>query len=295
MTKVFSRFTAPRALVAYNGAGSGLGNRVRVVLGCRVLAEFERRRFFYVWPTGRQFEPTFTDLWDYSGGIRIARSVSRALARLFPYQNENASGSPGPGTGPLIRQIHTGGEIVLPPGARSWKDDFRALHPVSEIAAMVSAVHADELAGQPYVGVQIRAHPVSHQVTKDSSPVDWYARRMLQIVDAQPDTRFFVSCDVPEVFHEVVATVPNCVGITAKGPYNSLAAVRAAIADLYLLAGSGYLIGPYGSSFVHLAENLADSQLVLETARDRLIGPVDFTSLGIATDPLRPAERSTIR
>lgn len=267
---------------------------MRVVLGCRVLAEFERRRFFYVWPTGRQFEPSFTDLWDYSGGIRIARSVSRSVARLFPYQNEDASGSPGPGAGPIIRQIHTGGEIVLPPGARSWKDDFRALHPVPEIAAMISGLHARELAGHPYVGVQIRAHHVAHQVTKESSPVDWYAKRMLNIATAHPGVRFYVSCDVPEVFDDVVSTVPNCVGIADKGPYNSTVAVRAAIADLYLLAGSGYLLGPYGSSFVHLAEYLADQRHVLETARDALSGPVDITSAGIVADPLRPAERTPI-
>ena len=73
------------AVVAYDGADAGLGNRMRVTLGAQNLAVAESRALFYVWPRTPAFQPALTDLWDWSGGIRVSRAVSRALAKVTGY------------------------------------------------------------------------------------------------------------------------------------------------------------------------------------------------------------------
>lgn len=278
------------ALVAYNGYDVGLGNRVRVVLGCRSLAELEGRRLYYVWPTGKLFGPEFSDLWDFTGGRKISRAASRLLARRYPYVDHTLTWLDDAKRAERVWQVRTGSEIGLPPGARSWREEFRALTPVAEIADRVHAIFDAHLADGPYVGVMVRAHSVSHSVTREASPVDWYLDRLRGIRHDHPELRFFVSCDVPEVQERIVREIPGCFGQTGKGAYNSTQAVRASVVDLYLLASAGHLIGPHFSSFVHLAEHLTGDFLRLETS---VTGTPD-TDLGALTrvkDPLKPAER----
>jgi hypothetical protein len=104
-----------------------------------------------------------------------------------------------------------------------------------------------------------------------------------------PVILFFISCDVPEVAAQIVSAVPGAVTQTDKGEYNSVAGVQASVADLYLLAGSAYLVGPYYSSFIELASYLAAGQLTVEN-------PVEMHGDGVlqtasGPDPLRPATR----
>lgn len=282
--------TLPRALIAYNGYDSGLGNRVRVVLGAKALAELENRRLFYVWPTGTLFGPRFTDLWNFRGHT-IPRSVSRAFAPIYPYHDEKLDWINDRERRRPLWQIRTGSPLQLPPEAGSWQEEFRGLVPVDAIAARVHKMHANTLGDQPYVGVMIRAHAVSHRRTVEASPVEWYVRRMRELQEVEPSTRFFLSCDVEEVQREVMRQIPNCTAQFDKGGYNSLEGVRSSIVDLYLLACSGYLLGPHFSSFVHLAEHLAGDQLTFETSMGRHGEPIDFRAQGVVTDPLVPALR----
>jgi hypothetical protein len=155
----------------------------------------------------------------------------------------------------------------------------------------VNAIYDEHLAGRPYVGVNIRAHAVSHAVTRDASPVEWYVDRLTEISRDWPDVRFFISCDVPEVQEMISAKIPGCFGQVDKGGYNTLEGVRSSVVDLYLLASAGYLIGPHYSSFVHLAEYLNGEVLDLETSATGSPSDIDFSALEQVADPLRPHER----
>jgi hypothetical protein len=283
-----------RALIAYNGYSSGLGNRVRVVLGARSLAEREGRRLFYVWPTGPKFGPRFSDLWDVEES-RVPRAVSRLLAYRYPYRDATLSWLDDTARSERLWQIRTGAELQLPADAQPWQELYRALTPVATIADRVRELHEQNRGGEPHVGVMIRAHAVSHALTLQTSPVEWFRTRMLQIAADRPGTRFFVSCDVPEVQEEIVRSVPGAFGQRDKGPYNSTAGVQAAVVDLYLLAASGYLLGPHYSSFLHLAQHLADDRIPVETAVTGAPGDVDPVALGVVEDPLRPARRAPLR
>ncbi|WP_199220428.1 hypothetical protein [Homoserinimonas hongtaonis] len=286
-----TRVRWPRSgLIAYNGYDSGLGNRVRVVLGAQSLAELEDRAFAYVWPTGRLFGPRFDQLWDFTAPV-VSRAVSRGLARVFPYGDETLDWITDESRRRLLWQIRTGSPIALPAAARPWQERFRALRPTAEIADRVEQLFDERLRGVPYAGVMIRAHSVSHARTLAASPVEWFLAKLTEVRRHNPGVIFYISCDRPDVQEAVMAEIPGCVAQADKGDYNTTAGVISSIVDLYLLAASGYLIGPHFSSFVHLAEHLAGDRLTFETAVDRRSGPIDLDAAGLALDPLRPAQR----
>lgn len=284
-------FVPRKALVAYNGLAVGLGNRVRVTMGAANLAEHHERDFYYVWPTGTPFEPTFRELWDFERGRVIRRATSRALATVVPYVDENLVGLRASAP---VWQIRTGAELVTPPGVRSWREDFRRLTPVEEIAGPVTRIFDEHFRGVPYIGVQIRAHEVSHARTTTTSPVEWFERRMAVLAEQNPGVPFYISCDVQEVQDRLVERFTGSFGQRDKGPYNSTRAVRAAIVDLYLLACAGHMVGPYYSSFIHLAEYLGDLSTITENPVEEFPQQPDITAPGLAADPLRPAVRTCL-
>lgn len=282
-------------LVAYNGADAGLGNRLRVVLGSAILAELEQRELLYVWPTGPKFEPAFADLFDFSGGQSIPRWLSRAAAKKWPYVDESLDWLTPAKRQQRVWQIRTGSEIRLPPGAQHWGERLRQLTPAADIASRARALFDDQLRGRPYVGVMIRAHAVSHQKTKDSSPISWFTDRMTAIRALDPDVVFYVCCDVPGVQAEIVDRFGACVAQTDKGEYNTVAGVKSAVVDLYLLAGAQYLVAPHFSSFLHLARHLAEDVIPFETPVTPPRVAYGRERLGLVDDPVRPWLRTSRR
>lgn len=281
-------FLTDKYLVTYIPASAGLGNRVRVLLASKSLAEHEGRRLLYTWPTGDGFGPKFSEIWEAEDGTTIPRVASKALAVRYPYGDEHLAWLTDEARRRKVLQILTGGILALPAGARTWQDEFRALRPIPEIAARVREFHTQHFADAPYIGVQIRAHAVSHEITKQASPVEWFTARMREIREQDPDVRFFLSCDVPEVQEQIEAEFDGCYGLTDKGPYNSTQAIRASVVDLYLLASSGYLLGPHNSSFIHLAEYLSGDVLTLETSVKHEPSEVDYRSARVPADPIKP-------
>lgn len=278
------------SLIAYNGYDVGLGNRIRVVLGSKSLAERENRRFYYVWPTGARFGPNLADLWEFRGRT-LSRATSRLLAKRWGYVDETLTWLTDAKRAERLWQIRTGSDLVLPPDCRPWQEEFRALTPSEPIAASVTRQFDEHLRGRPYVGVMIRAHAVSHVLTRETSPVEWFLERMHQIRAADPNINFFVSCDVAEVQQRVLAEVPHCYAQAEKGGYNTVEGVRASVVDLYLLAGASHLVGPYHSSFIEMAVHLSAGQLALETAVSPAPYAGDVRAGGTVADPLRPSVR----
>lgn len=277
-----------KAIVVYNLRTNGLGNRIRVSLGARKLAEATDRHLFVVWPTGKAFRPRFSDLWEGRLGTPFPRVASKLLARAFPYRKKDLRAIREDDAA-AVWQIQTGSVLEVPEGVGDWEDDLRALVPIPAIADEVRQHHA-AFGGEPYIGVQVRSHATSHGITRQSSPVEWFRDRLDAVRAAAPGVRFFLSCDRPDVQREFLARYPGSVAIDDKGGYNSVRGVQSAVADSYLLAGSGHIIGPHYSSFVELAVKLAHHRVGLDTSLNPL--EVDVAALTTVTDPLRPAVRT---
>jgi hypothetical protein len=277
-----------RAVIAYNGADAGLGNRVRVTLGAARYARYVNAPFLYVWPTTSHFEPRMGELWEWRHGTSIPRSTSRTLG-LFTGYTGNDLTSPQCRT---ILQIRTGGELQLPEAAGDWRADLRHLRPVPEVAEAVNSIHVSEFGDSPYVGIQIRAHAVSHQRTKATSPVSWFVDKMRHTLSERPDSRFYISCDVPELKHELLRAFPSATANLTSARYNSREAVRAAIVDLYLLSSSSYMIGPTGSSFIELAQFLSNMRVPTDKPEQTSQYNYNWVDLSAAPDPLVPSVRN---
>ncbi|MGC5172281.1 hypothetical protein ACPW96_16400 [Micromonospora sp. DT81.3] len=278
-------------VIAFTGKYHGLGNRLRVTLGARSLARWAGRDFAYTWPTGRRFGARFDELWKF-GERRISPTWSRMLSLRHPYRKADLDWLDDAGSD-RTWQIRTAHALHLPDGATPWGEELQSLEPVDVIADRVRAFRDRHLAGEPYIGVMVRAHPVSNVQTLEHSPLHWYIDRMRELRAERPGVRFFLSADAEPAQAEVIAAIPGTVALDDKGGYNTKAALVSSVVDLYLLAGAGHLIAPHYSSFPHVAQKLAGPGLLLETS---MTGPETRLegreTLPIAADPLRPWSRT---
>lgn len=276
----------PTMVVAVAKPHHGLGNRMRALLGCWSLAQLEQRELRYVWPVGRSFGARLSDLWTTP--LRPMRAARERLLRAGrPYRGAMLDWVPA-SRDERTWFVRTAHALELPEAAVPWEALLRDLQPVAEVGDAVRALHA-RVAARPYVGVMVRAHARSHELTARMSPVEWFVHRMHEIREVEPDVGFFLSCDVDGVADRIAAAVGDVVRQTDKGAYNSRRALQASVVDLYLLAGSSHILAPHFSSFPELAVSLAGPRLRLETSQTGTDQAFEAGTLGFASDPLTPS------
>jgi hypothetical protein len=270
---------------------SGLGNRVRSLLGARELSERHGWRFSYTWDDhSAALSAELDDLWeqDFERTSRTAATLRRLPRRDF-LSGDQRTWPAGTESRQWI-DLKTGDYIVDRDGERlDWGRQLRALRPSHAVAERLRAT-SEEMGTEQYVGVMIRAHEASHPKTKEFSPVSWYEQRIRELLDEQPGLRFFVSCDVPEVTDALVARFPAAVTQHDKGGYNTTVGTQAAVADVYMLAASAGILRPFFSSFTTMSSELADRALLLEDSQsdERLTAA---SLVPRAPDVLRPWDR----
>lgn len=243
-------------LIADNVPWAGLGNRLRFTLSARAVADSERRQFSYSWPVGDAFGAALTDLWEFHE-IEVPRGAQAPLTE----KDDLTALRDQP-----VWHIQSAGVVRGDGSERSWETDLADLQLSPDLAQRVTDFRAENLPLN-YVGVQIRVSEKTHAKTLEASPVEWFVTRMKQMVAADPDTRFFVSCDVPEAQEHLLGLFPTAAALHDKGRYNSREAISASVVDLEILAGSTHLLGPYWSSFVHTAWLMGGKAQALENSQ----------------------------
>lgn len=280
-----------RSLISYTSGG--LGNRMRALLGALALAKMQNRRFSYVWDVNDEFAAPITALWSfpYPEANRLLARVARKLG--VPHYNETLQDLDAANRARHI-QISTVHEMRHPLLCAQWKQELRALNPVASVADRIRKTWDKGLGQAPYASVMIRAHAASHETTKQRSPLDWFFGRMDEIVAANPGISFFLSTDSPDAERQVQQRFERVVVQEDKGGYNSLTGLQAAVADLYLLASSAYMLKPYYSSFPEMAQALAGPILRHEDSEtppaSRAALRLDGTTM--PDDPLKPSVRN---
>lgn len=251
------------SLVAVNGLWAGLGNRLRFTLSAQAVAEREARSFSYYWPTARGvFEPHMTDIWDYRAHhANPACAVPNLTQRPSRFARERSLTD--------LRHVTQwrimGASVLRGDGSEApWETHLPRLELTSAMA--IRLAQERERLPKRYVGIQIRAHGRSHAQSLSDSPVAWFVDRMRAVRGDAPETHFFLSCDDPAAQDWVQTSVPNVHSLADKGAYNSVAGLRDAVIDLYLLAQSSHLIGPHMSSFVQIAWLLGGQHQPFETS-----------------------------
>lgn len=279
-----------KLVVAVPRLHHGLGNRIRMVLSAQDLAESVGRGFEYVWPTGEPFGAELTELWDVdTRQSSLMRSRLRSLGH--PYRDASASWV-ADAADDAIWQVRASQPVVVDGRIDTWHERLRALRPAPEVAARITALFDAHLRGAPYLGVMVRSHVVSHENTLRESPMEWYLDRVSDIRQQHPELPLFVSADTVEAHDRVVASFPKVHSVRDKGAYNSAPALRAAVVDLYLLAGATHILGPHYSSFPELAQYLAGPSVALETSMSAADSAFERAAPHThVTDPTRPSLR----
>lgn len=230
-------------LVAVNLSYAGLGNRLRFTLSAKHVAEALGRKFSYVWPVGDGFGARLVDLWEAAGdsSIDVPDEVETSMSSDdWDLQQQ--------------RLFVRGSSVVSGPVEKdAWLSSLRSLQPAPAVQELISGCEDRLGSGVPYVGVQVRSSPKTHQKTLDHSPVEWFERRMAEMVTEDASTRFFVSADEPAVAERLTGMFPGSVSIAKTGGYNSYRALVESAADLHVLSRSRHILGPYWSSFAQTA------------------------------------------
>lgn len=280
---------ALRSLVAANISYAGLGNRMRFTLSALSLAHATGREFAYAWPQTDDFRPPLTRLWNFEEN-EIEEGAAADMVRSG-HHFCRVEDLPDDADSLDVWCFRSGDTLTTPEGSLTWAERFRGLTPAEDIRTKVLSFHAEHFAGDPYVGISIRAHAKSHNKTLTHSPVEWYLNRMSEMREASPGLKFFISCDVPEVQDLIIRKFPGSVGQEDKGGYNSTEGVVSSVVDLYLLAASNYMLVPYWSSFPNMAWELADRSIAKESSQAgrRNVNPL---TAPLAIDPLRPSVRT---
>lgn len=264
---------------------SGLGNRMRALCGSMSLAAAAERPLLYRWPTSATFEPRLTDLWAEPGRrIGAAEEIyRRTRSRRFDERLDRFQLSDGRAW--YVRTKHA---LALPEGVDDWGVSLRSLEAVPAVNDRVLGFWEEHLATSPYVGIMIRASAATHEKTKAASPVTWYEGRMRGILEWWPDVTFFVSTDDTSVADRLQRTFERVHVLPDKGAYNSVRGVQSAVADLYLLASSSGVLGPYWSSFAMMAKQLAPTLTLEDSATGTAEQFQPSSQLTSALDPTHP-------
>ena len=282
------------ALIAVTDKHHGLGNRIRAVLGARILARAEGRAFAYTWPVGKAFGAAFSELWDFQEPL-VSTAISRLVSPCFPYKDNKLLWLNAAARAQRVWQIRTAHALLLPPDCTPWEQELRALSPAEAVRSSIQSAFAEGPSGVPFIGVMIRTNSNAHQETLKHSPLEWYLHRMGEIRQWWPEVPFYVSADTPEAFTEVQKHFPHTHGNANKGPYNSKQALSSSVVDVYMLAAATHVLGPHYSSFPELAQRLAGPELRLETSQTPTATRLtDRTGLSTPADPLVPYVRSRL-
>jgi hypothetical protein len=271
---------------------SGLGNRMRSLLGAKELSERHGWQFSYTWDNrSAALSAQLDELWEQN---LVRSSPLSVMLRRLPRRDFLSGDQRTWPVGVENRRridVRTGDYILDRRGERlDWGKQLRALRPAAEVSRRIDSV-SRELGSGEFVGVMIRAHDASHPKSKELSPVSWYEGRMHALLEQRPALRFYVSCDVPEVAEALVSRFPAAMTQRDKGEYNTTTGTQAAVADLYMLASASGILRPYWSSFTTMASELSDQAVLLEDSQSD-VALSERTLVPRAPDPFHPWARS---
>lgn len=233
----------------------GLCNRVWGLLGGVEYAEATGRSFAFVWhPThlcGARFDTLWTAPYRQVGSRRasvLARMVGTTRFAAVTFDDPKR-----------VLMVSAADQLVpTHPRIHPLRDRLATLRVVPALSERIARTYDEQLAGRRRtVGVMIRARADAHPTVRESSPPEWFYRRMHEIAAEYPDVGFFLSTDSPEVSEEVHRQFADVAELRNKSAFNSTAGVQDGVCDLYLLARTDFILGSAGSSFPITAAWLA--------------------------------------
>lgn len=239
----------------------GLCNRLRALVTGAEWARLAGRDLEVVWTVRRDFGASLDDLFVNDFAMTAALRA-KVLARLTGgYQTVQTLQMANP-----RRTLVVGSSDPFLTDDGEQMPQAPLMRQLVPSPAVVERMGSVEPWGVPAVGLMIRSNELSHPETRRASPPEWFYARMEQIRATDPDVPFFLSTDSPEVSDYVHREFSGVHELADKGAYNSRTGLIDSVADIYLLAGTSYILGSHWSSFSATAWYLS-GHLGYETSR----------------------------
>ena len=206
------------------------------------------------WPAEHRFEADLTDLWEAPCEVV---SVERWNEMIHSTQSRECPLPPCPDWNEQVIYLETCHDFykILPLDPSIYASRLR---PVTSILKRVAATGGKMIsgAGGPVVGVHIRTN-AKHTETQANSPMEWFINRMRELKELIPGVAFFLVADSDRVSVELqrAGVGPLFEQCRPRG-YNTRHGIEKALADVYLLAKTDYILGSYFSSFSYMAAML---------------------------------------
>ncbi|SEO49157.1 hypothetical protein SAMN05192574_108277 [Mucilaginibacter gossypiicola] len=137
-------------------------------------------------------------------------------------------------------------------------DEFKLFKPI----AMLSFKINELLSTLNPTGVGVQVRRTDNAMAIANSPLELFTARMHELLAADDTTRFFLATDDVNVELELKLTFGDRIISPPKDlSRQTVAGIQAAVVDLFVLAGTGRILGSYWSSFSEVAAWMGDIPL----------------------------------
>ena len=254
---------------------AGLCNRMRALDSAIQLAEANNSQLEVIWNLERKFNCRFDELFlvpkcisniIYRDMRTIPRIIAGKLSNLFHIQSDNCFFQKD-----IDRLIRNEADFVELTADKttfistyiryfSLNQNFREFTVEDSLQQIIRA-YADRL--ENAVGVHIRR--TDNRKATRSSPTSLFIKYMEREVINQPESRFFLATDSPEVETELVGIFEDRIIVHPKRSLDrdDPDAIKDALIDLYCLANCRKILGSYWSSFTDTASELYGAERIV--------------------------------
>lgn len=254
---------------------AGLCNRMRVLASAIELAKWNNSSLDVIWNLERKFNCRFEELFLVPSSVNkivyrdlhtLSGNIARNLIhfrsggydiRLFKkdinklrYNNLE------------FETLTKGKRIYISTDSDFIRHDARLKEfTVEESLAGKISSYTDHV--NQAVGVHIRR--TDHKKAKIYSPTSLFIEKMDKEISEQPETRFFLATDSPEVEDRLVARFGDRIITHPKRSLNrdDPDAIKDALIDLYCLASCKKIFGSYWSSFTDTASEIYGAERII--------------------------------
>lgn len=281
---------------------NGLGNRLRALASAYIVAKEVGRQLVIIWVPDEHCEAKFTDLFklnflfkdvilvenfkkdkslDISKAIQynIEENENRVIYDYFSSKNKYIDDT-------IPQDIYIISACILNNKYTNWAKECTFLRSLETVDDIANNIYKYIIENNIYnaIGVHIRMGQNSSEhsyedisryskeekesVCKWRTSSHWtvFLREMDNILEKNPNQKFFVCCDNEEAYKNILSDpkYQKCIFYTKKNVYDrSLEQIKSGLIDLILLSKTQYILGSNWSSFSEMALRLSGKQMKL--------------------------------
>lgn len=259
----------------------GIGNRLRVISSALALAEQTNHSLRVVWDSNPELNCAYKDLFSPNPCFEIVETSEPLFLRRF---------------NKLMAMFSTLVRLPYPPvynrTVYQWEIDKRKrqgfnFYSLGRNKSLMIAANGSFIVENNFnrfflplpiiqnevdrIVAQFNEHTVGIHIRRSDnklsiqvSPLEAFTSRMREILDKEPQAKFFVSTDCLETGMELQEKFGDAIQFRGKEcKRDEVEGIQEALVDIICLSKTRYIIGSYWSSFSQIAATLGGVDLVI--------------------------------